>query len=420
MEGAARERQESSRVLACVHVALRESGDLFACKELLLAIQDFIDGPRRWRRFKIPVTETLTLCRRSSRDERAAKAVMTAAGAPTSEDAPSLSPRAIHMVSSDVRDVNRALLLAAAKGYLHIVQWLHANHVAAEVSRRVMDIAAAFGHLEIAKWLHVHRSEGCTEAAMTCACESGRIDIAKWLLENRTEGCAKWTLRWILHTGDLEVAKWLNGHQLGGDCVTSDMDDAAEKGRFDIVKFLHRNRKEGCTSNAMDKAAERGHFDIVKFLHKHRSEGCTTHAMDMAAANGHLDIVVYLHENRSEGCTTQAMDLAARAGHMRVIRWLQAFRREGCTIEAMNGAAKRNDLETMKFLHRVRSEGCTEVALQGAVMAENLEMLDWLYENYPSIFSPAAVKRGISISNNRRFIETAIWLLDLETRMNEW
>ena len=48
----------------------------------------------------------------------------------------------------------------------------------------------------------------------------------------------------------------------------------------------------------MDLAAEHGHLDVVKLLHKNRKEGCTTYAIDWAARNGHLDVVKWLHENR--------------------------------------------------------------------------------------------------------------------------
>ncbi|TYZ67335.1 hypothetical protein PybrP1_011366, partial [[Pythium] brassicae (nom. inval.)] len=378
------------QLLTSVDVALRGHAGLSACADLLALVESFVDGPRRWRALKVPVPETLALCRSGDREARARL---------------SHSPKQTRIVDPAARDLNRALLVAAASGRLHIVRWLHANHAGVEVSRRVMDIAAAFGHLAVVQWLHAHRAEGCTHAAMTCACEAGRLDVAQWLFEHRTEGCAPWTLRWILHRGDLEVAAWLSAKGLGGACEAPDLDDAAEKGRLDIVKFIHRTRAGSCSSQAMDRAAERGHFEVVKFLHTHRNEGCTTSAMDLAAANGHLDIVVFLHENRTEGCTTQAMDLAARGGHLRVVRWLQAFRREGCTVEAMNGAARGNHLETMQFLQRVRREGCTEVALQGAVVAANVAMLEWLYEHYPLIFSPVAIDRAIHIANNRKYIE---------------
>jgi ankyrin repeat protein len=50
----------------------------------------------------------------------------------------------------------------------------------------------------------------------------------------------------------------------------------------------------------MDFAAGNGHLNVVKWLHKNRKEGCTTTAMDLAMLNEHIDIVMWLNENRKE------------------------------------------------------------------------------------------------------------------------
>jgi len=125
---------------------------------------------------------------------------------------------------------------------------------------------------------------------------------------------------------------------------------ACKKGYLDVVKFLHKNRKEGCTTIAMDQAALQGHLDVVKFLHKNRKEGCTINAMSWAANSGHLDVVKFLHENRKEGCSTWAMDWAAGQGHIEVVQWLHENRKEGYTIRAMFWAAFNGHLEMVKWL----------------------------------------------------------------------
>ncbi|GAB9476374.1 unnamed protein product [Globisporangium polare] len=51
------------------------------------------------------------------------------------------------------------------------------------------------------------------------------------------------------------------------------MNLAALSGHLDIVKFLHKNRREGCTDQAVSLAARYLHF--VDFLHASRSEGCS-------------------------------------------------------------------------------------------------------------------------------------------------
>src|SRR6476620_10186707 len=58
-------------------------------------------------------------------------------------------------------------------------------------------------------------------------------------------------------------------------------------------------------------AAENGHFEVLKWLHENRTEGCTTNAMDWTARRGDLEVLKWLHENRTEGCTTNAIDQEA-------------------------------------------------------------------------------------------------------------
>lgn len=48
------------------------------------------------------------------------------------------------------------------------------------------------------------------------------------------------------------------------------MDEADGKGRLEVVKWLHENRKEGCTAKAMEAAVANGHLEVVKYLCENR------------------------------------------------------------------------------------------------------------------------------------------------------
>ncbi|KAJ3185542.1 hypothetical protein HDU87_000165 [Geranomyces variabilis] len=156
--------------------------------------------------------------------------------------------------------------------------------------------------------------------------------------------------------GQRHVVQWLHEH--GGRATGDAMDLASQNGRLEVVKFLHKNRHEGCSTDAMDKAASGGHLEVVKWLHKHRQEGCTPDALDEAAGSGHLAVVQWLHRNRQEGATTEAMDYAAAWGDLAMLQWLHAHRQEGCTTSAMNMAAAGGHLAVVEWLHENRHEGC--------------------------------------------------------------
>lgn len=389
-------------LLTGVRVALRDHEALVTCAELVQTIQEFVDLPRRWLALTIPTTLTMDLMAVPRPAERC------------------------RLASRDSKALDRAMMLAAAKGYLHITEWLDAyfreacSHV--PVSKHVMAVAVAFGHAHVAQWLHANRTEGCSPVAIVAASEIGRVDLLDWLYTNKiVTQCPPWTSVWLLNTmkgsktssSDIVAAlKWLRSHNFGGQFRPTDMDTAALNGFLDIVEFLHEYGAAGCTTDALDNAAQGGHMEIVRFLHTNRTEGCTTGAMDMAAEQGYLEVVIFLHEHRAEGCTTMAMDAAARAGHLEIVEWLHENRSEGCTVAAMNGAIRRHRFEIVQFLYDKRREGCSPRVLLSAVLCGKLEMVQWLYEHYPTKFSTEILREAILKARQFHHTEIALWLTD--------
>lgn len=147
--------------------------------------------------------------------------------------------------------------------------------------------------------------------------------------------------------GDLETVIYLT--EKGAKCSTNAMNCAAGKGHFDMVKYLHFNRTEGCTYLAMDEASYCNHFEILQWLHFNRIEGCAHRAMDVAAENGNLDMVKWLHDNRTEGCTTIAMCHAGMNGYLDVVKWLHLNRTEG-TGYGLVFATEACEFEVVKYL----------------------------------------------------------------------
>lgn len=394
-------------LLTGVYVALQSCEALSTCAELMQTIQAFVDHPRRWLALSIPTTPAMELM-----------------GVPRPAERCRLATR--HSKALD-----RALMLAAARGYLHITEWLDAYFTEAtapvSVSKHVMAVAVAFGNADVAQWLYTNRDEGCSPVAMVMACETGRVDLLDWLFTNEiVTQCPPWTSVWLLNTAKgsktsssdiVGALQWLHAHNFGGQFRPADMDTAALNGFLDIVEFLHEFSSAGCTTDAMDNAAQGGHMAIVRFLDTNRTEGCTTGAMDMAAEQGHLEIVTFLHTNRTEGCTTMAMDSAARAGHLQIVKWLHENRSEGCTVAAMNGAIRTHRFEIVQFLYDNRTEGCAPRVLLSAVLCGKIEMVQWLYDHYPTKFTALIVHEAILKAQQFHHTEIALWLADKELRL---
>ncbi|EGG19739.1 hypothetical protein DFA_00317 [Cavenderia fasciculata] len=275
---------------------------------------------------------------------------------------------------------------ASEKGYLEVVKWLHENrsegsttcamdlasslemiqylhtHRTEGCSKTAMDYASGCGRLDVVKWLHENRSEGCSTAAIDRASKNGHFDVVKFLYDNRTEGCLSNAIHGVL---DLEMVEFLFTN-LGARSGRSTINDLVGRGRLDIIQFLHEHGDEGDDEDdgiwyyAMDEAAEQGNLEMVKWFHTNRTEGCTNYAMNHAAQKGYLEIVEFLHKHRTEGCTTFALDQAARGGHFEVVKFLHFNRTEGCTTDAIDGTYR---LEIIQFLHKHRTEGCTRHVL---------------------------------------------------------
>ncbi|EGZ25501.1 hypothetical protein PHYSODRAFT_326510 [Phytophthora sojae] len=157
---------------------------------------------------------------------------------------------------------------AVTNGYLHIVQWLAAEH----------------GHLEILKWLHTNGPERCSTKAMDMAAANGHLEIVRWLHESRGEGYT------------------------------------AAYGHLSVAKFLFENRHEGCMSEAMRLAASKGHLEVVQWLHANRSEGNPGAAMRAAATSEKATVVEWLcdivrEERRGQARIREAAQLALEANH---------------------------------------------------------------------------------------------------------
>ncbi|EGG18351.1 hypothetical protein DFA_03845 [Cavenderia fasciculata] len=197
-----------------------------------------------------------------------------------------------------------------------------------------MDAASGNNHIDVVKFLYEHRSEGATSLAIHQAIESGHTEMVEYLVQVVKSECSSAAVRMAIEKGRLDILSLLHDYypNNSGVWTRSDMNLAAKLGHFEIVKFLHEHRQEGCTVKALDNACKYGFMDIVKFLHEHRQEGCTTKALNKASKKGFMDIVLFLHQHRTEGGTYKAMSDAAQYGHFEILKFLYNNRRQEVNV----------------------------------------------------------------------------------------
>lgn len=252
-----------------------------------------------------------------------------------------------------------ALIKAATKGFLSIVQTLHQRHAGfSEGGKFAVIEAARNGHVDVVRYLLVHGQEidvvdSNDMTPFLHAVENGQQEVWKLLVDhgaqvntldhfdrnachlmvkrNHAEG-----LQWLLsrgvesdkrdkngltalheaaRLGRLEHLKILVEH--GANMHATDNDDAsvnhyaAANGHLVILQWLS---EQGLPMNVVDKygstpfldAGENGKLECVKFLSKftrdhssHRLANGAT-ALAVAAGGGHLDVVKWMCENGSD------------------------------------------------------------------------------------------------------------------------
>eukprot|EP00122_Pirum_gemmata_P008805 Pgem_evm1s8124 len=176
-----------------------------------------------------------------------------------------------------------------------------------------MDKAALHGHITILQYLHEHSTKAGIDncycnplIAFHIAARAQKLDVVKYLYKTYNLQYNN-AITYAAANGDVEMGR------------IGDLDHACLHGHLNVVKYLH-SQGNLCTTNAMDWAAKNNHFEIVEFLHENRKEGCTTSAFDIAAEKGYLNIVQFLNTNRKEGFTSKALTKAVQYGHFEVIK----------------------------------------------------------------------------------------------------
>ncbi|OWY97630.1 hypothetical protein PHMEG_00031794 [Phytophthora megakarya] len=279
-----------------------------------------------------------------------------------------------------------AMDAAVESGRVEFAEWVWVNSNARiPCSQQAIDLAARRGSLEMVQWLHEHYSRKLGSGTMHYAAENGHLEVVKWLHQNRSEGCRDATMARAALQGNLEIVKWLHSNRNEHFNLDGVMDAIAANGYLDVLQWFHEHRDKGCSIAAMDKAAACGHLDVVKWLHEHRKEGCSHRAMDGAAMNGHLKVVKWLHLNRFEGCSTRAIDTAAGNNHLKVVKWLHVNRSQRCTPLALEWLFSRSDnvLDTAAFVLSEFPE-CRAFRLRGTFRVARLEIVEWLLVHAPT------------------------------------
>ncbi|KAH9112342.1 hypothetical protein AeMF1_013314 [Aphanomyces euteiches] len=157
---------------------------------------------------------------------------------------------------------------AAWRGHLHVVKWLH-EHRREGCSVNALVLAHEAHQTDIVEWLLMHRrSDVLQPNAMVQAARRGNLALIQWLHLQIPEGWSTRIMDEAAMGGHLELVRWLHANRSEG-CTTSAMDTALDRGHWTVVQWLHLNRREGCSSKALERAVQVANLDVLEWLHHH-------------------------------------------------------------------------------------------------------------------------------------------------------
>lgn len=274
-----------------------------------------------------------------------------------------------------------AIYLASGYGKLDMLNWLITRYGPVYESvflRNLMDTPAAYGYLHIIQYLNTYNYSASTEA-MDGSAGNGHFNVVKFLHDNRTEGCTQLAFDGAAENGHYHVMEWLYKNRTGR-VSDEGMETAICNGHIEVVRFLLYTRDNSFYnfSESINRVAEIGDLAMIKLLHLYHVRGFTRYTMHLAAISGHFELVDWLHKNRSEGCLYKTMDDVAYTGNLRIVKWLHHNRTEGCTDDALCYAASKGDMPMVVWLRENRRECNIEHAIYQASRSKKLEVFKYL------------------------------------------
>ena len=215
---------------------------------------------------------------------------------------------------------------------LHIIKWIHKLNCKENQNQYIAyyhSYSPTKGNLPILKWLYHHNYVfKFNYTYVASIIHEGSLDIIIFIHENILntnffnnfnsndfEICGielnpeiTNLIHYAVEYNQLKVAKWLyeNRPELHKDWDIENNEikhiirKVSEKGDLDFIKIIHKNNpttNQYFTTDAIDNAAQNGHLDIVKYLYENRKgqndDGFTIYALHN---NKHTHVVNYLNK----------------------------------------------------------------------------------------------------------------------------
>ena len=203
------------------------------------------------------------------------------------------------------------LLDAVEGGNLEVVKYVYYNKIGTSSAFNAISIAANKGNLEIVKWLHLINPKHCSDGAFDLAASNGHIDVVKFVLENRKE---KFTI----------------------DAINK----VSEKGYTNIMKLLLPRWGDTRINSVIKIAVENGHLEMVKLLYNYnmkQNNGFSTLYIPImnAIKTGQLEIIKWICSISDPiAIRDEIINSATRYRQFHILEWyVNTFKSDNTTLK---------------------------------------------------------------------------------------
>jgi hypothetical protein len=177
---------------------------------------------------------------------------------------------------------------------------------------------------------------------------------------------------------------------------------AAFFNHLNMLKYMNTKYKFG--PDVMDCAAEKGNFEMVKWLHSINAK-CTIKAVNLASAGGFLQIVKFLIENREEGCSNMALINSVKNNHFNMVKYLYKYTYTYNDVKTCIIHAKGNIL-----IYLLKNKWRPVKILSESIMMSRPHISDKIYKIAPEIFTKLNIKYMINNCLQCEKIHEIEWL----------
>lgn len=163
---------------------------------------------------------------------------------------------------------DRTLTEAARGGHVEVLEW--ARGFGCDVSAGAPAAAAAAGNLDLLKYL-IRDGFPCGAGVCGAAADAGHLEVLQYLVENDCP-VGEMTLFAAVLKDRVAVLEWALGSGYEFETLGEyAFCDAVQKGRFAVVRCLHRHGCPWDGPSCLAAAVEGGHDEIARWVRENQS-----------------------------------------------------------------------------------------------------------------------------------------------------